>query len=282
MNNRIRIARTGPDTYIGNANESLKLQAGQPFYDIHSNRLYISNQNDKKIRDLINADGVVAYKADRFVTPRSLKTKLDSTAAITFDGSANQDAIPVVGVLPVANGGTGVNNSTTESNITVKNVKSQINSKNISDIFENDGLTVKKANYDLVITSQAEFDNFCASIDNKTCTATSVLFKTGRYVRTGKGLELPRSLLTLDGLGSVDIVFRDFTSDNHVAIYYEDTFVDEFSFLTRISNIYFSFFASPNNYIIGFNGVQNIENCHLSLYAAYNDKYYGVSSKIAR
>ena len=52
MNNRIRIARTGPDTYIGNANESLKLQAGQPFYDIHSNRLYISNQNDKKIREV--------------------------------------------------------------------------------------------------------------------------------------------------------------------------------------------------------------------------------------
>jgi len=48
-----------------------------------------------------------ALTADKLSTPRSLKTKLDSTTAVTFDGSAAQDAIPVTGILPIANGGTG-------------------------------------------------------------------------------------------------------------------------------------------------------------------------------
>jgi hypothetical protein len=50
----------------------------------------------------------LAASATKLETARSLKVKLDSTAAITFDGTGNQDAIPVTGVLPVANGGTGV------------------------------------------------------------------------------------------------------------------------------------------------------------------------------
>jgi hypothetical protein len=49
-----------------------------------------------------------AGTATKLATARSLKTKLDSTTAVTFDGSAAQDAIPVTGTLPAANGGTGV------------------------------------------------------------------------------------------------------------------------------------------------------------------------------
>jgi hypothetical protein len=49
----------------------------------------------------------LAASATKLETARSLKVKLDSTAAITFDGTAAQDSIPVTGVLPVANGGTG-------------------------------------------------------------------------------------------------------------------------------------------------------------------------------
>lgn len=45
--------------------------------------------------------------AAKLTTARSLKTKLDSTTAVTFDGSADQNAIPVTGTLPVGNGGTG-------------------------------------------------------------------------------------------------------------------------------------------------------------------------------
>ena len=48
-----------------------------------------------------------AATADKLKTARSLKTKLDSTTAVTFDGSAAQDAIPVTGILPVGSGGTG-------------------------------------------------------------------------------------------------------------------------------------------------------------------------------
>lgn len=48
-----------------------------------------------------------AATATKLATARSLKTKLDSTTAVTFDGSGAQDAIPVTGTLPIANGGTG-------------------------------------------------------------------------------------------------------------------------------------------------------------------------------
>lgn len=48
-----------------------------------------------------------AATATKLATARSLKTKLDSTTAVTFDGSADQNAIPVTGTLGAANGGTG-------------------------------------------------------------------------------------------------------------------------------------------------------------------------------
>ena len=54
-----------------------------------------------------------AGTATKLETARSLTTKLDSTTAVTFDGSAAQDAIPVTGILPVANGGTGLNSLAT-------------------------------------------------------------------------------------------------------------------------------------------------------------------------
>ena len=49
-----------------------------------------------------------AATATKLATARSLKVKLDSDTAVTFDGSAAQDAIPVTGTLPVAHGGTGL------------------------------------------------------------------------------------------------------------------------------------------------------------------------------
>lgn len=264
MNNRIRIARTGPATYIGNADESLKLQAGQPFYDIHTNRLYIANQNDKKIRELVNSNGITAYQADRFVTPRSLKTKLDSTAAITFDGSANQDAIPVTGVLSVANGGTGVSDSTTESNITVKNVKSQINSKNISDIFNDDGLTVKRANYDVVISNQAEFNSFYNSIRNNTFNAVSVLLKDGSYsISDGIGIKLPNTLLQLHGIGNVNIKVTNFVrSDNNKAAIWSDNLNNK---LLSIDNINVECVASHTSPAVCFYGCDNISNSDIKI-----------------
>lgn len=53
-----------------------------------------------------------AGSATKLATARSLTTKLNSTTAVTFDGSADQNTIPVTGILPIANGGTGTNTLT--------------------------------------------------------------------------------------------------------------------------------------------------------------------------
>lgn len=55
----------------------------------------------------LDTSGTWSGSAAKLTTARSLKTKLDSTTAVTFDGSAAQDAIPVTGTLPIGNGGTG-------------------------------------------------------------------------------------------------------------------------------------------------------------------------------
>lgn len=57
--------------------------------------------------DIITSYEGNAATATKLAIPRSLKVKLNSTTAVTFDGSADQEAIPVTGTLPVANGGTG-------------------------------------------------------------------------------------------------------------------------------------------------------------------------------
>lgn len=60
--------------------------------------------------DLLPADGT-AKTAEKLAAPRSLKTDLGSTTAVTFDGSADQNSIPVTGILPPKNGGTGYNSN---------------------------------------------------------------------------------------------------------------------------------------------------------------------------
>ena len=49
--------------------------------------------------------------ATKLATARSLKVALGSTTGVTFDGSADQNSIPVSGVLGIANGGTGINSN---------------------------------------------------------------------------------------------------------------------------------------------------------------------------
>lgn len=60
--------------------------------------------NGNAITDIFS--GTVAKKAQQLNTARSLTTKLDSTSAGSFDGTANVN-IGVSGTLPLANGGTG-------------------------------------------------------------------------------------------------------------------------------------------------------------------------------
>ena len=59
---------------------------------------------------------VTVGKANTLSTARSLKVSLANPNAVSFDGSANVTTIGVGGILPVANGGTGVNDL---NNITV-------------------------------------------------------------------------------------------------------------------------------------------------------------------
>ena len=59
-----------------------------------------------------------AATATKLTTPRNLKVDLSSTTEVTFDGSANQNAIPISNILPVANGGTGINGTIAVENAT--------------------------------------------------------------------------------------------------------------------------------------------------------------------
>lgn len=59
------------------------------------------------VRDATGDFACNAATASKLKTARSLKVALGSTAAVTFDGSAAQNSIPVSGTLAVANGGTG-------------------------------------------------------------------------------------------------------------------------------------------------------------------------------
>lgn len=52
-----------------------------------------------------------AATTTKLATARSLKVALGSTTAVTFDGSAAQESIPVSGTLPIKNGGTGQTNA---------------------------------------------------------------------------------------------------------------------------------------------------------------------------
>ena len=53
------------------------------------------------------ATATAATTATKLATARSLKVALGSTTAVTFDGSSNQNSIPISGTLGIANGGTG-------------------------------------------------------------------------------------------------------------------------------------------------------------------------------
>ena len=68
----------------------------------------------------------------KLATARKLKTDLARTAASTFDGSADQESIPVKGTLPVGNGGTG-KASVTAGNYVVGNGNSALTEKTPKD-----------------------------------------------------------------------------------------------------------------------------------------------------
>lgn len=82
--------------------------------------------NGHAISDIFEEDGVtvqnasLAAQATKLATGRTIRTNLGSTAAPSFDGTANVSP-GVTGTLPVANGGTG---QTDLANVTVGNATS--------------------------------------------------------------------------------------------------------------------------------------------------------------
>lgn len=104
------------DDYVKSADHSSMIVSSTYVFPGTTDTIYLGKSNNKWksvfattfIGDLTgNAD-----TATKLETARSLTTKLDSTTAVTFDGSADQNAIPVTGTLPVTNGGTGVSSFT--------------------------------------------------------------------------------------------------------------------------------------------------------------------------
>lgn len=77
--------------------------------------------------------------------------------------------------------------------------------------------------YDLIITSQTEFESFCSSISNSTCTAASVLFVGDggdlEYTKSdGTGIQLPTTLKIISGINNAIINLGSISTNG---LYYE-------------------------------------------------------------
>lgn len=77
--------------------------------------------------------------------------------------------------------------------------------------------------YDLIITSQTEFDSFCLSINNSTCTAASVLFVGDggdlEFTKSdGTGIQLPTTLKIISGINNAIINLGSISTNG---LYYE-------------------------------------------------------------
>ena len=77
--------------------------------------------------------------------------------------------------------------------------------------------------YDLIITNQTEFESFCSSINNSTCTATSVLFIGDggdlEFTKSdGTGIQLPATLKIISGINNAIINLGSISTNG---LYYE-------------------------------------------------------------
>lgn len=123
--------------------------------------------------------------------------------------------------------------------------------------------------YDLKIRTQGEFEAFCQSIEDGTCTATSVLFvgdggnlkfsKIGGY-----GLWLPTTLKRIDGINNAIIYATDNSVDNYHSAYvlsYKDKPIEDgysISNLTIISEM-----GGDTRPLSALGNCVNVINCHV-------------------
>lgn len=121
LTNGVLTAMTGalPTTYGGTGNTTGTATFASTAADT-TNTLYLLGVTSsattalKRNTGVSMKDGTItasisgnASTASKLATARSLKVALGSTTAVTFDGSAAQDSIPVSGTLAVGHGGTG-------------------------------------------------------------------------------------------------------------------------------------------------------------------------------
>ena len=132
--------------------------------------------------------------------------------------------------------------------------------------------------YDLVIKTQADFENFYTTLDNETCTAKSVLFVgnggTGSFVRTdGKGLHLPETLKVLAGINSAAIRITNFDGTNDAGIYYTTKPTDRSYSISNLS------VTTISNSVITMclKNCINILNCNLEAYQYSSRSAYAVA-----
>ena len=123
--------------------------------------------------------------------------------------------------------------------------------------------------YDLIIRTQEEFEAFYATLDDGTCTASSVLFVgdggTLEFTRSdGLGLHLPVTLKRLDGINSATITITNFSynySTNKGAIWYT-TKPDQYDYC--INNLKCNYTFGATSYIPGFYNCYQLTNCTVS------------------
>ncbi len=129
--------------------------------------------------------------------------------------------------------------------------------------------------YDLIITSQAEFEEWCTALDAGTCEAHSVLLVgdggTLEFTRSdGKGLCLPKTLYQVDGINKAKIKVSNFqfspsyaTNANAAAIFYKNA-LDVTSKVYAINNLEvwcLSSLANMNGSSRAFSRCVNLYNC---------------------
>lgn len=128
--------------------------------------------------------------------------------------------------------------------------------------------------YDLIIRTQEEFDTFVTSLNNKTCTARSLLLVgdggTLEFTSTSD-LALPSTLITIDGINNAIISIATVTNRQRYVIYYSDAVssgIDKVPKGARVSGIALK--TSCN----GFTLLRDVINCR----CIFNAKSYACAA----
>lgn len=136
--------------------------------------------------------------------------------------------------------------------------------------------------YDLIITSQAEFEEWYATLDAGTCEAHSVLLVgdggTFAFTREGLGLHLPETLYVLDGINNAKIKIANFEWDrenNKAAIWYTSLQTDN---LHSMNNLSVECEKGKYYYHADFYNCSNISNC-VAISGGFETCYYLVGCK---